>query len=118
MPFSAFIRMIQLARCLNESRCLSHHRLIDIGGGLSCLAYAVLTFYSWQRANVPLLAFVSVMVATWALTLLLYCKLDGVSDSSALTRVLLWAILFRICGFVAEPILDCLLYTSDAADDP
>ena len=106
MPFSAFIRMIQLARCLNESRCLSHHRLIDIGGGLSCLAYAVLTFYSWQRANVPLLAFVSVMVATWALTLLLYCKLDGVSDSSALTRVLLWAILFRICGFVAEPILE------------
>jgi len=84
---------------------LSSHRLLDLCGGATSLAYVWLATAS-HSPPVPLVPFFSVLAIAWVALLVLLAHFRDETRPFPLRRMILWCLLFRVIGLAGEPVLE------------
>ncbi len=81
-------------------------KFIDIGGVASCLAYGTLAISSHYSHSHKLFLVLTMISIGWMSALLVCWRLKSSNGKLPLKRILMWALLFRIIGLAALPMLD------------
>lgn len=84
---------------------LSSHRLLDLCGGVTSLAYLWLATAS-HSPPVPLVPFFGALAIAWAALLALLAHFRDETRPFPLRRMILWCLLFRVIGLAGEPVLE------------
>ncbi|MCY4223565.1 MAG: hypothetical protein OXF06_01905 [Bacteroidetes bacterium] len=77
---------------------------VDVGGFVCLLAYGVLTWVTQTSGDPSLQLFLGLSICVAAITFLLYVYFHQHPEQKiSIRQLILWAILFRICGLIGGP---------------
>lgn len=88
--------------------------VVHAAGAICCVAYGALAVASRGREHVPLPLLLAVQAVAWTATLALFFRLVPAASQPARSairceatrRVIAWAVVFRMIGLWAEPVLE------------
>lgn len=78
----------------------------DAAGFVSAMAWAALAFASLRTQPVPALFLVAVMLIAWTALAVAWRRARGMGEARLSVRIWTWAIVFRLVGLLAEPVLE------------
>ena len=81
------------------------HRWVDLCGAVTSLAYLWLATAS-ETPPVPLVPFFGALAVAWVALLALMAHFRGDRYEFPVRRMILWCLVFRIIGLVAQPVLE------------
>ena len=79
---------------------------VNIAGFTASVAYIYLMLASWKLADVNINAFLLCMAVAWGALLFVYSRSIKIDIKSILPQVIVWGLIFRLIGFVGEPLLE------------
>ena len=86
---------------------LGENGIVDLGGALALLGYAALAYYSRGVLGDPGLgAFFALMAWVSLPWLFVFACFRGCPDALPVRRLILWAVLFRVCGLLGVPLFE------------
>ena len=88
---------------LLSSRIQSSRILIDATGIFCTLGYGLLAYFARQVGEPDLLTYYGIVVWTAVPVFVLYLYLVRRDESVSIGRLFLWAVAFRLCGFLGGP---------------
>ncbi len=87
-------------------RPLTGTTLVDACGLVCCLGYAWLGVLSRKSSDVDLPRYFLILALVWAATLVALAVVRRAESEFSLTRVVLWALAFRLIGIAGAPVLE------------